>query len=132
MAGLFLHHFGDFNKLVPVNVLQIGGGITRFGQNVGAIEQAGHAGIEGHRIGVAVYGGQLNLVGGKAAVVDLAIQRLKRAGEGQQVFLGAIIFDQHDVRQALGGAGCQLRLQLLFKVYLGEINQIDRHIGVRS
>ena len=69
-----------------------------------AVIHAGDAGIEGHAIDLAVNGHQLHLVGSKAGIIDLARHVGKSAGERLQVFLRAVIFDQHDIRKRIRGA----------------------------
>src|SRR5690606_19730996 len=47
-----------------------------------------------------------------------------------QVLLGTVVLDQHDVGQAVSGAGGKLRLQLGLEVRLGEIDDVDVHVGM--
>ena len=54
MAGLGQHVLADLDQIVPGDVLEIGGLVAGLGKIVGAVEEAGDAGIERQRVGLAV------------------------------------------------------------------------------
>ena len=58
-----------------------------FREVVGAVEEAGDAGVEGQRVGLAVDGGGRDLVVRELRHIDRVAERLERAREGQQVLL---------------------------------------------
>ncbi len=128
LAGLGFHGLADLDEAVPGQVLHVLRLETGLFEIVLAVIEAGDAGIEGHAVDGAVERHQLDLVGRKAREIDLARQFGEGAGEGLEVFLRAVVFDQYDIRQRVRGAGRQARLELLLDVGLGEIDDVEGRV----